>query len=227
MDNLRGDERTDFRRVVEECLAGTKVDNDRAGGHLNAGILFQSLGQWSQAEDEYQTAILVEPNNIGPRTNLADLYDNQFEAARQRAIELARGGDRASAEREIAAAGDLPGKIDQLRTEELGLLERDVLLAPDVAAIQEQIGLTRILGRWTREAETALVTATLLEPRNPAYLHRLAQYYVSTERAAEALPLAQRLVKLRPGSKLFRDFAEEVEQRVRNPVHAQSGNREQ
>ena len=200
-----------------------RVDSDRAGGHLNAGILFQNLGQWSQAEDEYQTAIRVEPNSIGARTNLADLYDNQFEAARQRITDYVRSGDRASVEREDAAANALFGKIGQLRTEELGLLERDVLLAPDVAAIQEQIGLTRILGRWTKEAETALVTATLLEPRNPAYLHRLAQYYLSTKRAAEALPLAQRLVKLRPRSKLFRDFAEEVEQQVRNPVPARSG----
>src|SRR6185437_3765608 len=100
----------------------------------------------------------------------------------------------------------------RLREEELGLLERDVVLAPDNAQLQGRIGLARYLGGWTKEADAALLAAALLEPRNPEHLFRLAIYYRDTGRAAQAMPLVQRLLKLRPSSRIFQQFAEELQQ---------------
>src|SRR5439155_12041608 len=111
---------------------------------------------------------------------------------------------------EIEAVIELPQNIDRLREEELGLLERDALLAPDNAPIQGRLGLARYLGGWTKDADAALLTAALLEPKNPEHLFRLAIYYRDTGRAALAAPLAQRLVKLRPDSRMFQQFAEEL-----------------
>src|SRR5262249_12819175 len=152
----------DFKNAFEECLDAADVDNDRAAGHMSLGILYESLGNLDQAENAYRTALRVEPGSIGARTNLAALYDRQFQEAQQRAMQLAQQGNRIGAEREMAAVGDLPEQIGRLREDELGLLERDVLLAPDNAPIQGRIGLARYLGGWTKEADTALLTASLL-----------------------------------------------------------------
>src|SRR5204862_3967188 len=105
----------------------------------------------------------------------------------QRATQLAQQGSRAAAEKEIVAVADLPERASRLREEELGLLERDALLAPDNAPIQGRIGLARYLAGWTKEADSALLTAVLLEPRNPENLFRLAIYYRDTNRVGDAI----------------------------------------
>jgi tetratricopeptide (TPR) repeat protein len=209
-EQLRGEERTDFKNALEECFQTISVDNDRAAGHMSLAILNEALGNSDEAEVEYQTAIRVEPGSIGARTNLAALYDRQVQEAQQRATQLAQQGDRAGAERQISEIIQLPAKIARLREEELGLLERDVVLAPDNAQLQGRIGLARYLSGWPKEADAALLAASLLEPRNPEHLFRLAIYYRDTGRAAQAAPLAQMLLELRPGSRMFQQFAEEL-----------------
>jgi tetratricopeptide (TPR) repeat protein len=209
---LQGDERTAFRAALQECMGAIKVDNDRAAGHMSLGILYENLGETRQAEEAYQTALRVEPGSIGPRTNLAALYDRHFQEARERAMQLAQQGNRAAAEQEMVPVYDLPPRIEQLRDEELGLLERDALLAPDNAPIQGRIGLARYLAGWRKEAETALRNAMLLEPRNPEHLFRLAIYYKDSGRAADAIPLVNRLLELRPESRQFQQFATELQQ---------------
>jgi Flp pilus assembly protein TadD len=177
---------------------------------MGLAILDEALGNLDDAITEYQTAIRVEPASIGARTNLAGLYDRLVQEAQQRARQLAQQGDRAAVEREMSAVADLPLRIHELREEELGLLERDAVLAPDNAALQGRVGLARYLNGWTKEAETALRTAALLEPRNPESLFRLAIFYRDTGRTADAAPLVDRLIKLRPESRMFRQFAEEL-----------------
>ncbi|MBW8884905.1 MAG: tetratricopeptide repeat protein [Planctomycetia bacterium] len=209
-EQLRGEERADFRNALDECFQSIRVESDRAAGHMSLAILYEALGNTDDAEAAYKTAIRVEPGSIGARTNLAALYDRQFQEARQRATQLAQQGDRAGAEREISAVIQLPEKIAGLREEELGLLERDVVLAPDNAQLQGRIGLARYLSGWPKEADAALLAAALLEPGNPEHLFRLAIYYRDTGRAAQAAPLVQRLLELRPSSRMFQQFAEEL-----------------
>src|SRR6185369_6332388 len=165
-----------------------------------------------------KTALRVEPGSIGPRTNLAALYDRQLQETEQRVRQLMQQGNRTAAEREITAVGDLPERASRLREQELGLLERDLVLAPDNAPIQGRIGLARYLAGWTKEADAALRTAVLLEPRNPEHLYRLAIYYRDTNREAEASQLVERLLKLRPDSRAFQNFAEELKQQASNGV---------
>jgi tetratricopeptide (TPR) repeat protein len=209
-DRLRGDERADFKNALDECLAAIEVDNDRAAGHMSLGILYENLNLIDRAEAAYKTALRIEPGSIGARTNLAALYDRQVQQAQQRAMQLAQSGNREAAEREIATIIDLPEQIGPLREAELALLERDALLAPDNAPIQGRIGLARYLGGWTKEAESALLMASLLEPHNPEHLFRLAVYYRDTQRSAEAAKYVERLLKLRPDSQMFQQFAAEL-----------------
>lgn len=208
--HLNPDERAAFHAALQECLAAAEVDRDRAAGHLTLGILYESLGQLDQAEEAYRTAIRVEPRSIGPRTNLAALYDRRWQQAQQQALRLVQQGDRRRAEESLLALGDLPLRIEQLREEELALLERDALLAPDNAVIQGRLGLARYLGGWRKEAETALQTAALLALRDPEHLFRLAIYYRDTGRPQYAAELARRLVALRPHSPSFAQLAAEL-----------------
>jgi tetratricopeptide (TPR) repeat protein len=209
-EQLRGEERADFKNALDECLVAVQVDNDRAAGHMSQAILYEGLGNVADAEAAYKMALRVEPNSIGARTNLAALYDRRVQEAEQRVRQLAQQGNRAAAEREISGISHLPPLIDKLREEELGLLERDALLAPDNAAIQGRIGLARYLEGWTKEADAALLAASLLEPRNPEHVFRLAIYYRDTGRTAQATPLVKRLLTLRPNSRMFEQFAQEL-----------------
>jgi tetratricopeptide (TPR) repeat protein len=208
--HLRGEERTSFQRAMVESMDAARIDSDLAIGHVSLGNLYESLGDVREAQQAYETAIAVEPRSVGPRANLANLFDQLFEQGRERAMQLARQQQRAAAEREITAVAHLPEAAARLREEEFGLQERHALLLPDAAAIQQRTGFTRLFGGWKKEAETALLNAALLEPRNPAFLHALATYYRDTGRADEAKPLAERLLKLRPQSRLFRQFAQEL-----------------
>lgn len=211
-NRLQGEERAAFKKALDECFAGALVDNDRAAGHMSEAILYEGLGSVRDAEAAYRAALRVEPGSIGPRTNLAAMYDRQFEETRQRVQQLAQQRNREAAERAIDSVRELPDKIQRLREEELGLLERDVILAPDNGPIQGRIGLARYLAGWNKEADSALLTAALLEPKNPEQLFRLAIYYRDTGRAAEAVKLVDRLMKLRPDSRAFRQFAEELKE---------------
>ena len=210
-DRLQGDERTAFRAALQECFDSIRVENDRAAGHMGMGILHESLGQMREAEEAYKTAMKVEPGSIGPRTNLAAIYDRQVQDAQQRARQIAQSGDRTRAEQELTPVLELPYKIARLRVEEHGLLERDAVLAPDNAAIIGRTGLARYVGGWRKEAEEALRTAALLEPRNPEHLYRLAIYYKDSGRQELAIPLVQRLLQLRPASRPFQQFAAELQ----------------
>ena len=55
---------------------------------MSLAILNEALGNFADAEAEYKTAIRVEPGSIGARTNLAALYDRQFQEAQQQATRL-------------------------------------------------------------------------------------------------------------------------------------------
>ena len=212
--DFRGENRQALKRAIDECIAGAAVDNDRAAGHLMLGILYENLNEFQKAEEAYRTAMRVEPSAMGPRTNLASLYDRQLEEAQQRIQSLAQSGNQAAAMEQIELISRLQGEANHLRQEELGLLERDARLAPDNAAVQGRIGLSRYTQNWRKEAEHALLMAHLLDRQNPEYAFNLAIYYRDTGRPEDALPLVEQLQKIRPGSPLFEQLEVEVRQQM-------------
>ncbi|HEX5104517.1 MAG TPA: HEAT repeat domain-containing protein, partial [Pirellulaceae bacterium] len=174
------DERT-LQTVLREMEAQTTA-SDRAGYYLMRAGFAQRRGDLAQAGADYETAIDLEPTLSGPRQNLAALLDQ----LRQ------------------------PAEGARLRREELDLRERDARRAPQIAALQVQVGLARHLNGWKKEAESALLQASLLEPRNPAMLEYLAIYYRDTGRPDDALALAERLWKLRPGHPGYERMRQEL-----------------
>jgi Flp pilus assembly protein TadD len=178
---LSADYRT-LRSVLAEIEA-VSIDDDRAGLHLMKGSLAERQGLLERAGEEYELAMQLEPTIIGARSNLAVLLD-----------ELKQ-----------------PAEAAHLRQQELDLMERDLLRLPGNAELQRRVGLMRHLHGWHKEAESALLSAALLEPRNPAMLETLAIYYGDTDRSQEAISLLERILKLKPKHPRFKQELQELQ----------------
>jgi tetratricopeptide (TPR) repeat protein len=66
--------RTQLAHALEEYFAVQRTNADRADAHLNIGLVRHQLQDDEQAEDEYRTAIRLDPSFIPAWVNLADLY---------------------------------------------------------------------------------------------------------------------------------------------------------
>jgi tetratricopeptide (TPR) repeat protein len=215
--NLRGSKRKQLGHALDEYKQGLMVNNDRAAAHMTLGIVYESLGEADRAIDAYQAAIHVEPQVTGPRTNLAALCDRQAEAADQRAQRAAMMRDMTAGTKAMEQATEYRARAAKLRREELDCLARDAALVPDSAAVQYRYGMLLYLHRRMEEAEAALRKACELEPNNPQFLLGLVLFYQQHAQFAEALPLAERLVGLRPEDAVFRKVLEDIRQQAGTP----------
>jgi predicted CXXCH cytochrome family protein len=208
--DFRGANRPAFEQALAEAFAAADVDNDRAGGHLLRGVLYESLREPDKAEAAYRTAMRVEPTAVGPRSNLSSLLDQRLQAIMQQAQQRAQAGDRAAAEQLVAEAAPLYGEVERLRSGELALLEHDALLLPDSAVLQSRVSFLRYLQGWRKEAETGFLNAHLLDPRSVDFAYSLAIFYRDSGRPREALELVESLRKQRPDDAMIRQFEEEL-----------------
>lgn len=131
-------------REVQETL---RIVADRGGAHMAWAGLCEQRGWVSEAIEAYETAIRVEPNMAGARTNLAALLDS-----------LAERGDPRAASRAA-----------ELRREELPLLARDAGLAPRNAQVQYRYGLALYLAGDLAAALRQLELAVTLAPEVEDY----------------------------------------------------------
>ena len=177
-----GQRREAFVAALDTYRQSMLRNADRATAHLALGSLAERQQDYAAAERAYRTAIRVEPNVSGPRGNLAALLERQRK----------------------------PDEAQQLRAEELRLLARDAQLAPDAAAVQYRYGLALYLAAELDQAESALARAVELEPNTVEFVLALALLYQKLERYADALPLAERAVRLRPENVGYRNVVEEL-----------------
>jgi len=88
---------------------------------------------------------------------------------------------------------------------------------PDNGAIQYRYGMLLYLNRRMDEAEKALRKACELEPNNPQFLLGLVLFYQQRKQFADALPLAERLVRLRPEDAVYRKVLDDIRQQAKSP----------
>ncbi len=172
---------TKFTAALTELEQGMQCNNDRAGAHLALGIFAEQQGRHQQAIEHYQTAITVEPNVTGPRTNLASLLERNLSSQTNTSS---------------ASAMALQSEIERLRKEELPLLQRDVELLPTAAAIQFRYGLALYSDGQKELAVTHLVKAAELEPTRPDFAQAAAMACESVGKWDEAVSWARRTVTL-------------------------------
>ena len=140
---LRPSDTTRVDLALREVHDALMVASDRAGAHMGWAALCEGQGRNSEAITAYETAIRVEPNMAGPRTNLASLLERLGQQSRN---------------------PQLLARADQLRAAELPLLGRDADLAPDNASVQHRYGLALYLAGEMDKAMERLERAVELEP---------------------------------------------------------------
>jgi len=214
---LNGGQRRQLQAALEEFKQGVLVNNDRAAAHLTLGVLYESLTDLRAAEKAYQTAIHVEPNVTGPRTNLAALLERQAEEAENSARRIAQQ-DREAAIESIIESQKLRERVAELRKDELPLLGRDAKLAPDNAAIQYRYGLSLYLHGQQEEALSSLANAVRLEPNTPDFVLALALLHRQQGDLANAIKQIERLLELRPSDPSYQQLYREVLQQAAQPA---------
>ncbi len=95
------------------------------------------------------------------------------------------------------------------------MLARDAQLAPRSAGVQYRYGLALYLAGREEEAEAALAIADQLEPNTADYCLALALLYQKQQRYDEALPLAERVVELRPLDRGYQQLLMDIRQAAR------------
>ena len=65
-----------YKSALMEYRSSLLVNSDNYASHLNLGILETQLGNYKEAEKEYEIAIEMEPLFLRTYVNLADLYKN-------------------------------------------------------------------------------------------------------------------------------------------------------
>ena len=170
---------------------------DMPSTHLNRAVLEEARGRDDLAERSYEAALQMDPYFLPARANLATLYNRthrNVEAERE-----LREGIRRQPE-----AGELHYSLGLLLAEEERFDDAAVALAKAAERIPERArvryNLALVLSKLGRddESERALLEASRLDPLDPDILYAAA--YRSAERGEweRALPLAERLVALRP-----------------------------
>ena len=198
---LKGTQRQSLTQALDEFKTGLLANSDRASAHLTLGLLYEAQQNFDAARQAYETAIHVEPQVTGPRTNLAALLDRLAER-----VEYHAAGSRVS-----VLATEYREKAAQLRQEELALLQRDVGLMPTSAPLQYRYGLLLYLHGRMEEAEQHLAKACALEPNSPDFALALTLLYQKQQRSDKALEWAKRLVALRPDDATYRQLLQELQ----------------
>ncbi|GAB5405752.1 MAG: tetratricopeptide repeat protein [Aureliella sp.] len=205
-----------LRSAIEELTAGLKYSADRSGAHVSLGILAEQQGRNQQGIQHYQDAIAVESAVTGPRTNLATLLESNL-------AQQTSGG-------KIQA--QLAETVRALRLEELRLLERDVNLLPDSAALSHRYGLALYLNRDSvdgalEKSATYLTRAAELDPRNPQFAQLAAMIYQKLERWEPALKWAEKALRLSGDDPQYRLLYNEIRQQSQQQVPGEKESDEQ
>ena len=200
------DDQEAFDAALGEYMEGLDAVADQAAAHLNKAVVYTNLNQLGKAEEEYQTALRLDPLFVPARVNLAMLCDqlgNKAEAEKQfrKVIEL---------EPELAEAhyslGLLLAENEDRLQEAAGFLSTAARLAPENPRIHYNRGLAfQKLGQ-PKEAEEALREAYRLAPAVPDFLYALAIFYAQQKQWDRAIACAGELVRMQPDSRQWPSF---------------------
>ena len=148
---MSGTEQLRVDQAIEEVHESLMTASDRAGSHMAWAMLREAQGRIPEAIEAYETAIKVEPETTGPRSNLAALLESVATQSRP------------------PNAEELMQRVGELRAAELPLLARDAKLAPENASVQYRYGLALYLSGELEEAMDQIERAVELAPDVPEF----------------------------------------------------------
>lgn len=187
--------------ALTQYMTGQEAVGDQAAAHLNMAVIHSNRGDPEKAEQEYLTALRLDPQFVPARINLAMLCDRQDkkdEAAKwfREVLEL---------EPELAeihySLGLLLAEDETRLAEAAESLAEAARLAPDNPRIHYNYGLALQRLKRPGDAERELSAAYKLAPGVSAYLHALAILYSQEGRWSDAIKCAEELVRREPGNR--------------------------
>ncbi len=195
------EQRHRFEKSLDELKRSLYLENDRAAYHMMLGGLHEMLGDLDRAKDDYRTAISVEPNLAGPRSNLAARLDDEVNQLRQQLQQSGQsGGMQAGQLKNIMARSQQLGmEAAKLRFEEHWLLKKDIERSKDLAdthGLHFRFAMSSFLQQRFDDTEKHLLEAYRQQPSMPRYLMGLATYYLRFEQPQEALKYIQPLIEM-------------------------------
>ncbi len=202
---LNGNQRDALDQAIDDYIVGLGESSDRGGAHMALAVLYESMGKLDKAEEAYRTAIHVEPQLTGPRSNLAALLEQMMSENMARYQRRLTPDDAAEKQQEVK----------RLRRDELENLAHDAKLLPDSAPIQYRYGLSLYLHDQREEAEIALKRAVDLEPESDQFVFALVLFYQKYKQYDQALSYADKLIALRPDAQDYREFRNQLREEVK------------
>ncbi|MEJ2239302.1 MAG: tetratricopeptide repeat protein [Gemmatimonadales bacterium] len=206
--------------ALQEYVAAQLANSDRALSHLNLGVLHTVRGEYQQAEEEYRTALRLEPRFVVTYVNFADLYrmlgrDDEGESLLRHALEIAP--ENATAHH---ALGLLLTRQNRIQ-EAVESLRRAVELAPDNARFSFVHAVAVNSTGDVDGAISLLETAHELHPYDRSILIALATFNQERGTLEDAVRYANRLVFLYPldaeASQLLEDLQSMQDQEREEP----------
>jgi tetratricopeptide (TPR) repeat protein len=185
----------------ESCDQAIRINSNLAPVHITQGLIYNTIGEYQKAVQEYREAVRLEPNNADAYGGLAVAYDrlgqvNQAEDTYKAAIQRRSGywgaykdlavflfdhGHYAEAERAFLSAARL---------------------APDNFAVHRDLGGTYlVMGRYV-EAEKELTKSLDLKPNPEAYNNLSALYSLRGEYQKAVEPM-ERVVDMNRSNPLM------------------------
>jgi tetratricopeptide (TPR) repeat protein len=148
---LQGTEQGQVDMALREVREAMMYASDRAGAHIAWAELCEARQRFDEAINEYQTAMRIEPDTVGPRGHLSNLIESLAGSAPD---------DLRKQYRDYAR---------QLRAEELPLIARDAALAPEIADVQFRYAASLYLNGRLKEAFQQVDRAIQLAPEIERY----------------------------------------------------------
>ncbi len=203
-----------FETALKEFRQSLTYANDRAMSHTMLAGIYESQNDASRATDAYRTAIMVEPNLTGPRSNLAAMLDAQADALRQQLRSQASDGVPAGQLKSLTQQlSRLAEESVRLRKEEHELLKKDIERSeglPGTHGLHYRFAMSSYMQQDLEATEKHLLEANRLEPGVPAYLLGLATFYLQQQQPELAAEYVNQLIKLDPEHPGYQSLADEV-----------------
>ena len=218
-------QREQFDRALTELKQSLYIENDRAASHMMLGELHQMLGDRERAKDSFRAAVTVEPNLVGPRSNLAAMLDADVQQLERQLMQSRpSGGMNAGQLQQMRKRLQQQGEqmvrtaktVERLRFEEHQLLKIDIERSKDLQdthGLHYRFAMSSFVQKDLEATKKHLLEAYRQAPESPAYQMGMATYYVHVEDGEEAMKYISQLLQSdprHPGYQSLRDTAKRL-----------------
>lgn len=211
-------QRREFESAIDDFKKALLINDERGVTHARLGSLYEQLGEIDKAEDAYRTAMMVEPDFVGARSNLAALLDGELRELRR---QLVPNNGQAFSPAQLKSVSDQANRIAtevyQLRKDEFELLKRDLKRGeglPGTHALHYRFAMAAYLQGQLPLTEKHLLIAHQQLPDNPSYLLGLATYYRQNKEPEKAVSYVNRLIELDRENPGFRSLAKALSEEL-------------